>query len=258
MAKKKPRKAVKRTVRKASGGKRSKKTLKRTFKNLNMKYTLQSPSWSPTNSLKSRKARDAVTSNYALRSSGRLKKLKLPRRSSSKRSEARSQKNSRRVLHSTTTSSRTFPKRRYRQKTVSVSSGELKQRTKESSQTPTLTEIEVESEEYEVEQICDIKFTDGQELYLVKWKGFASNENTWEPRENLENADGAINDFHEGYTYEVEFIYGTRVIGGQRQYRVRWKGWPPSGDTWEPRTSLMEGAKKEVIRFEKIGKRRTA
>jgi len=183
---KKSRKVVKRTVTKTSGRKRNKWTLKRTFRNLNLKNTGQSPTWSPANSLKSKKAGDAVRSNYALRSSGTLKTLKISPRRPSKRIEARSQRNFKRALQLSKTPSRTLPKRRHRQKTVRVSSAKLKQRTKEISQTSPLAlklessevEIEVESEEYEVEKVCDIKFTDGQELYLVKWKGFAAKHNT--------------------------------------------------------------------------------
>ena len=44
-------------------------------------------------------------------------------------------------------------------------------------------------EEYEIEMISAHKQKGKQWLYLIKWKGYGSNENTWEPEGNLENSD---------------------------------------------------------------------
>jgi hypothetical protein len=33
--------------------------------------------------------------------------------------------------------------------------------------------------------------------YLVNWKGFAAKDDSWEPIENLKNAQEAIAEFHE-------------------------------------------------------------
>ncbi|KAF8679839.1 hypothetical protein RHS04_03732 [Rhizoctonia solani] len=43
-------------------------------------------------------------------------------------------------------------------------------------------------EEYEVEGITDAKERNGEWFFQVKWKGYGSEENTWEPQENLKNA----------------------------------------------------------------------
>ncbi|KAF8748607.1 hypothetical protein RHS01_10693 [Rhizoctonia solani] len=43
-------------------------------------------------------------------------------------------------------------------------------------------------EEYKVEGIVDMENRDGEWFFRVKWKGYGSEENTWEPRENLKNA----------------------------------------------------------------------
>jgi hypothetical protein len=40
-------------------------------------------------------------------------------------------------------------------------------------------------EEYEVEHILDKRVRQGKTEYLVKWKGYENNENTWEPTEHL-------------------------------------------------------------------------
>jgi hypothetical protein len=45
--------------------------------------------------------------------------------------------------------------------------------------------------EYEIEQILQVKFAKGRnpkKLYLVKWKGYSDDENTWEPESNLDKS----------------------------------------------------------------------
>lgn len=43
----------------------------------------------------------------------------------------------------------------------------------------------LEESEFEVEQILKHKFKRGKLLYLIRWKGFESKWDTWEPKENL-------------------------------------------------------------------------
>ena len=48
-------------------------------------------------------------------------------------------------------------------------------------------EFEVgEEEDYVVEKIVDQRTRDGRLEYFLKWKGYSSLENTWEPAENLD------------------------------------------------------------------------
>lgn len=35
--------------------------------------------------------------------------------------------------------------------------------------------------------------------YLVRWKGFGEEEDSWEPRKNLGNAEEYINEFHQAH-----------------------------------------------------------
>jgi hypothetical protein len=53
--------------------------------------------------------------------------------------------------------------------------------------------------EWEVEKILDsgIDGPTGVHLYLVKWKGFSSKENTWEPKKNLGNCLKLIQEFEK-------------------------------------------------------------
>ena len=49
--------------------------------------------------------------------------------------------------------------------------------------------------------------------------------------------------------FEVEKIVGERKRVGRKEYKVRWKGLPPSDDTWEPKSSLCDTAYTEALRF---------
>ena len=53
--------------------------------------------------------------------------------------------------------------------------------------------------------------------------------------------------------WEVDSIIAVRGSGDKRRYRVRWAGFGPEWDTWEPRKSLIEDAPEAVEEFEKRG-----
>src|ERR1700722_7155636 len=58
--------------------------------------------------------------------------------------------------------------------------------------------VEVEGiEQFDVEEILDSRIHRGKLQYLVKWKGYLSNENSWEPTINLKNAPQMIQNFHD-------------------------------------------------------------
>ena len=52
-------------------------------------------------------------------------------------------------------------------------------------------------EEYEVEGIVDHKREKGGWWYFIKWKGYVSSENTWEPVENLKGCAAMIAAFNK-------------------------------------------------------------
>ena len=59
--------------------------------------------------------------------------------------------------------------------------------------------VEVEGiEEWEVKGILNKKKIRGVEKYLIRWKGFTAEGNTWERRENLKNAEELIEEFEKG------------------------------------------------------------
>ncbi|KAF8692347.1 hypothetical protein RHS03_08627, partial [Rhizoctonia solani] len=52
-------------------------------------------------------------------------------------------------------------------------------------------------EEYKVEGITDMEKRGEKWFFRVKWKGYGSEENTWEPRENLKNAEKILKKFEK-------------------------------------------------------------
>ena len=71
-----------------------------------------------------------------------------------------------------------------------------------------LPPIKVASEkEYEVEEILDRQERRGKMKYLVKWKGYIMEENTWKGLENLKNAREKIEEFEKGrFEEEIQRI----------------------------------------------------
>ncbi|QRW20758.1 Retrotransposable element Tf2 protein [Rhizoctonia solani] len=52
-------------------------------------------------------------------------------------------------------------------------------------------------EEYKVEGITNAKERNGKWFFQVKWKGYGSEENTWEPQENLKNAENFLEKYEK-------------------------------------------------------------
>ncbi|KAF8759032.1 hypothetical protein RHS01_02291 [Rhizoctonia solani] len=53
-------------------------------------------------------------------------------------------------------------------------------------------------EEYKVEQIIDSKQQQGKWFYLIKWRGYGPEDNSWEPEELLEHSQDEIKCFNQG------------------------------------------------------------
>ncbi|KAL4461185.1 hypothetical protein ABPG72_006578 [Tetrahymena utriculariae] len=58
------------------------------------------------------------------------------------------------------------------------------------------------SDEYEVEKIVDKKIENGQIFYKVKWKGWDSTYNTWEPENNLFRVSEMIEEYEASKKYQ--------------------------------------------------------
>jgi hypothetical protein len=53
-----------------------------------------------------------------------------------------------------------------------------------------------DTEEYEVEKVLDSRWYYKKLQYLVQWKGYGAEHNTWEAAANLENAVDIVKKFH--------------------------------------------------------------
>lgn len=59
--------------------------------------------------------------------------------------------------------------------------------------------VESDKEEFEVEAILEsgIDSDTREHMFLVKWKGYGDDENTWEPKKNLAHATDLIKAFEK-------------------------------------------------------------
>ena len=74
--------------------------------------------------------------------------------------------------------------------------------------------VEVEGvEEWEVEKVLNKKKIRGVDKYLIRWKGFMAEGDTWEKRENLKNAEELIEEFERGE------VVVRRQVGEEKEYK---------------------------------------
>ena len=55
-------------------------------------------------------------------------------------------------------------------------------------------------EEWKMEKILNKRKVRGKDKFLVRWKGFTAEGDTWESRENLQNAGDLLREFKEEYS----------------------------------------------------------
>ena len=84
--------------------------------------------------------------------------------------------------------------------------------------TPKLVIIEGE-EKFEVEKIINKRTVRGKEKFLVRWKGYIVEEDTWESRENLENAKELVEEFERIYGEEVEELRWQKQEKEEKEFR---------------------------------------
>jgi len=59
-------------------------------------------------------------------------------------------------------------------------------------------------EEFKVKKILNKRIVQGKEKFLVRWKGYTAEEDTWENRENLGNTKELVEEFKREYREEAE------------------------------------------------------
>ena len=55
-----------------------------------------------------------------------------------------------------------------------------------------------------MKKILNKRIVREKKKFLVRWKGYMAEEDTWESRENLENAKELVKEFEREYREEVE------------------------------------------------------
>ena len=58
----------------------------------------------------------------------------------------------------------------------------------------------------------------GKEKFLVRWKGYTAEEDTWENRENLENAKELVEEFEREYREEAEELRRQELEEGEKEF----------------------------------------
>ena len=56
--------------------------------------------------------------------------------------------------------------------------------------------------------------------------------------------------------YEVEAVIDSKRVKNGWQYHIRWKGYGPEEDTWEPKENLVGNAKDELEQYHRAQLRR--
>uniref|UniRef100_A0A034VKJ4 Chromobox protein-like protein 3 n=1 Tax=Bactrocera dorsalis TaxID=27457 RepID=A0A034VKJ4_BACDO len=123
-----------------------------------------------------------------------------------------------------------------------------------------------DEEVYEVKDIVGHKVEHGVTYYLIRWKGYTKDDDTWEPEDTLSCPDiieryqnkqsanktnkksgvaakkgrptKSESSVDPNKEWEVDKIIDYAEEKNQRIFRIRWKGFGPKADTWEPEANL--------------------
>ncbi|KAI0443370.1 hypothetical protein F4803DRAFT_515045 [Xylaria telfairii] len=106
-----------------------------------------------------------------------------------------------------------------------------------------LTAIDEEEDIWEVEALLARWKQGRRAVYLVKWKGFPHEANTWQKRTDI-NAE-LVDDFdavyaEQGGNHEGVELLDKRVRQGKVEYLVGWKGLPGTQNSWEKGSTISQ------------------
>jgi len=85
---------------------------------------------------------------------------------------------------------------------------------------PKLVIIEGE-EEFEVEKILNKRMVRGKDKFLVQWKGYMAEEDTWENRENLGNTKELVEEFEREYREEAEELRQQELKEEEKEFTAK-------------------------------------
>ena len=77
-----------------------------------------------------------------------------------------------------------------------------------------------------MEKILNKRKVRGKDKFLVQWKGFTAEEDTWESRENLQNARDVLREFEEEYSRDYKEVRQQEKAEDSKNYhRGEFPGW---------------------------------
>uniref|UniRef100_A0A1I8BG95 Chromo domain-containing protein n=1 Tax=Meloidogyne hapla TaxID=6305 RepID=A0A1I8BG95_MELHA len=105
--------------------------------------------------------------------------------------------------------------------------------------------------EYKVESILERKVTkNGRERFLIKWKGFGPEWNSWEPRKGLAHLDifkkyeeqlkkKEKEESDDDKEYVAEKVLDRKIgKNGEIEYYIKWKDYDDKRNSWEPKSGV--------------------
>ena len=115
-------------------------------------------------------------------------------------------------------------------------------RTKNGRDSATASSRSTPATHFEVERILAKRHRAGKLELEVKWAGFPSTNNTWEPASNLSGVLTGPAFLYgpkiQSKKFEVEKISAKRHRAGKLELEVKWAGFPNTANTWEPASNL--------------------
>lgn len=87
-----------------------------------------------------------------------------------------------------------------------------------SKDSATVSDFNLEENEYFVEKIIDKRIKKKKVEYFLKWKGYSAKDNSWEPKENLYCLD-LIDEFEENLKQKKKEKNSTSVSSRKRTLR---------------------------------------
>ena len=92
------------------------------------------------------------------------------------------------------------------------------------SQVPVQTTLQTNGEkEYEVAEILDTRTTFSNKEYLVSWKGYSREENSWEPEANLQKCQQAISSYYQRHPETPNLTSQVRPLHPRKTKAKQWR-----------------------------------
>merc|ERR1712150_95844 len=119
-------------------------------------------------------------------------------------------------------------------------------------------EVEPVNDEFVVEKVMDKRTQGGVTEYLVKWKGYGDEDNTWEDGNDL-NCKDLISAYLKKLSQDEDFVVEkiiTKCINGsgKTEYLLKWRGYGDDDNTWEEADNLS--CKDLIAEFERKDRER--